>query len=134
VTRSNRLTRDDYQAAMASLEWENRRRIELASHRGGPLEDPTHAALAAERGRRVVGRMYWGLLLAPLALYLLWSWLETGSTPRLWLGGFCLLVLVIVGSRILVYQRARWQHLENADFEGLRAVAHDHRTTYRRRD
>lgn len=119
---------------MASLDWEDRRRIELASHRGGSLDDPTHAALAAERGHQMAVRLYWGLVFAPLALYLLWSWLETGSTVQLWLAGFCALVLVFVVVRILVYQRVRSQHLSDADFEGLREVALKHRTTYRRRD
>jgi len=119
---------------MASLDWEDRRRIELASHRGGSLDDPAHAALAAERGHRVTVRLYWGLLFAPLALYLLWSWLETGGAAQLWLGGFCAVVLVFVVSRILVYQRMRSQHLQYADFEGLREVARKHRTTYRRRE
>lgn len=119
---------------MASLGWEDRRRIELASHRGGSLDDPIYAALAAERGQRVVARMYWGLLFAPLGLYLLWSWLETGSPWQMWLGGFCALIFVIVAARILVYQRVRSQHLRDADFDGLRNMAQRHRTTYRRRD
>lgn len=119
---------------MASLDWQVRRRIELASQRGGLLDDPAHAALAAERGRHVIMRTCWGLLSAPLAAYLLWSWSETGSASMLGSGGFCALVFVIVVARIWTHQRARSQHLMNADFEDLRRIALNHRTTYRRRD
>ena len=134
MTRTDRLTGDDYLAAMAALDWESRRRVELASHRGGLLDDPAHAALAAERGRRAIVRMCWGLVTAPVAALLLWLGLETGEMSPLWFGGFVALVFLIVLSRLLVYQRARSQHLMNADFDELRRIATQHRMTYRRRD
>jgi hypothetical protein len=119
---------------MASLDWQVRRRIELASSRGGLLEDPAHAALAAERGRRGIVRMSWGLLTAPLAAYLLWSWLDTDNVSSLALGSLCVLVLAGVVARLVILQRVRSQHLMSADFDGLREIALKHRMTYRRRD
>ena len=119
---------------MASLDWQVRRRIELASSRGGQLDDPTHSALAAERARRVMMRMYWGLLSAPLAGYLLYTWLNTDNVVWLVFGGVWVLVLIGVVARLLIFQRARSQHLMDADFDGLRQIALKHRMTYRRRD
>lgn len=119
---------------MASLDWQDRRRIELASHRGDDLDDPVHAALAVERGRQFSAPLYWALLIAaPVAAYLLWSWSATGGVMRLWAGAVAALVAVVLLTRIVVYRRARARHLAIADFDDARAVALAHRTTYRRR-
>jgi hypothetical protein len=134
VTRHDRLSRDDYQAAMASLDWQDRRHVELSSKRGEHLDNPAHAALAAERARRASARLYWGLASGPIAAFLLVSALDTGSTWRLWFGGFWTLLFLIVVWTIASYQRGRSRHLANADFDALREVAQTHRTTYRRRD
>lgn len=135
VTRHDRLTRDDYQAAMASLDWQDRRQIEFASYRGDHLDDPAHAALAGELGRQRSLPLIVALLVtAALAAFLLWSWVEAGSTVGLWLGGVCAVIAATLLARVIVYRRARARHLHTADFDAVRTVALQHRTTYRRRD
>ena len=119
---------------MASLDWQDRRRIELASHRGDDLDDPIHAALAVERAHQFSVPLYWALLIvAPVAVYLLWSWSATGDVVRLGAGAVAALVALVLLARIIVYHRARVRHLAIADFDDTRAVALAHRTTYRRR-
>lgn len=134
VTRSERLTRDDYQAAMAALDWQDRRAIERSSWRGGILDDPTHAALAAERARRASTQTSWALLFAPLAGWLLWTGLQSSSALRLWSGGFWAALFLVAVYRVVGYQRARSEHLMTADFDGLRDLAAAHRERYRRRE
>lgn len=134
VTRHDRLSREDYQSAMASLDWQERRRVELSTRRGDGLASPVHAALAAERARRAMVRLYVGLASGPIAAVLLLSALDTGSAWRLWFGGFWAVVFLLVLWNISSYQRARSHHLDTADFDALRTLAHTHRATYRRRE
>jgi pyridoxine 5'-phosphate synthase PdxJ len=118
---------------MASLDWQVRRRIELSSRRGVTVEDPTHAALAAERAQRSIIRLYWGLISGPIAAALLYTGLAGDSSVRSVVGALAAVVFVVVAARLVVHARARQRHLATADFEGIRAVAQTHRMTYRRR-
>lgn len=118
---------------MASLDWQIRRRIELSNRGGATFDDPTHAALAAERAHRSSVRVYWLLISGPIAAALVWSGLTAGSSVRVGLGGF--FAVIFAGTVILlaVYHSARSRHLATADFEALREIAQRHRYTYRRR-
>ena len=118
---------------MASLDWQDRRRIELSSRRSVTIEDPTHAALAAERAQRSIVRLYWGLISGPIAAALLYTGIAGDSSVRIIGGALAATVFVVVAARLVVHARARQQHLAAADCEGIRAVAQTHRTTYRRR-
>jgi hypothetical protein len=133
VTRPDRLTRDDYQAAMASLDWQDRRRIELSSRRGVTFDDPTYAALAAERAHRLSVRTYWVLISGPIAAALLWSGLDVGSSVRVWFAGIFAVIFAFAMGLLATYHSARTRHLATADFEALREIAQQHRFTYRRR-
>jgi hypothetical protein len=118
---------------MASLDWQDRRRIELSSRRGASFDDPTHAALAAERAHRSSVRVYWLLISGPIAAALLWWGLTAGSALRVGFGGFFAAIFAYTVARLAVYQSARTRHLATADFEALREIAQRHRYTYRRR-
>ena len=118
---------------MASLDWQDRRRIELASRRSASFEDPTHAALAAERAHRLSVRTYWFLISGPIAAALVWSGLNAGSSVRLWVGGVFAVIFAYAVILLAVYHSARSRHLATADFEALREIAQRHRYTYRRR-
>jgi hypothetical protein len=118
---------------MASLDWQDRRRIELSSRRDAAFDDPTHAALAAERAHRSSVRMYWLLISGPIAAALLWWGLTTGNSVYVGLGGFFAVIFAYTVTRLAVYHSARTRHLATADFEALREIAQRHRYTYRRR-
>ena len=118
---------------MASLDWQDRRRIELSSRRGAAFDDPTHAALAAERAHRSSVRVSWLLISGPVAAVLLWSGLTAGSSVRVGLGGFFAAIFAFAVARLVVNHGARTRHLATADFDALREIAQHHRYTYRRR-
>jgi hypothetical protein len=118
---------------MASLHWQDRRRIELSSRRGVVFDDPTHAALAAERAHRLAARTYWFLISGPVAALLLWSGLQADSAVRVWFGGFFAVIFAYTLVLLVTYHGARTRHLATADFEALREIAEQHRYTYRRR-
>lgn len=118
---------------MASLDWQDRRRIELSSRGGVTFDDPTHAALAAERAHRSSVGLYWTLLSGPVAMVLVWLGLSAGPPVLLWFGLFLALLFAFAVWTIVVRQRARVRHLATADFDALREIALKHRTTYRRR-
>ena len=119
---------------MASLDWQDRRRIELSSRRGVALENPTHAALAVERAHQSIRSLYWGLISGPIAAGLLWTGIVRPSTVSLVVGGLAALVFALVVGRLVIHHQARARHLPAADFDGTREIARTHRTTYRRRD
>ena len=118
---------------MASLDWQDRRRIELSSRRGVTLDDPAHAALAAERAHRMSARTYWLMLSGPIAALLLWSGFDTGSAVRVWFGSVCVAIFAVVVAMAYTYYGARTRHLATADFDALRDIAQLHRHTYRSR-
>jgi hypothetical protein len=119
---------------MASLDWQVRRRIELSSRRGVALEDPTHAALAAERAHQSIRSLYWGLVCGPIAAALVWMGTTSGSTVILVFAALAALLFAVIVARLVIHHRARARHLATADFDGIRQIALTHRTTYRRRD
>jgi hypothetical protein len=133
VTVPDRLTRDDYQAAMDSLDWQDRRRIELSSRRGVALDDPAHAALAAEHARKSMASLSWRSVSGPVGALLLWWGITRENLMILIFGALCLLVFAVVLGRLLIHRNARRRYLATADFEASRKIAHKHRTTYRRR-
>jgi choline-glycine betaine transporter len=118
---------------MAALDWQDRRRIELSSRRGAAIDDPAHAALAAERAQQSITRLYWGLVSGPVAAALLYTGITGGRTVRTVLGMLAALVFLVVAARLVVHHRARQRHLATADFDATREIAEHHRMTYRRR-
>jgi choline-glycine betaine transporter len=118
---------------MAALDWQDRRRIELSSRRGTTIDDPTHAALAAERAQQSITRLYWGLVSGPVAAALLYTGVTGGSSVRTILGALVALMFVAVAARLVVHYHARQRHLTTADFDATRELAQHHRMTYRRR-
>lgn len=118
---------------MDSLDWQDRRRIELSSRRGVALDDPAHAALAAEHARKSMASLYRRSVIGPVGALLLWWGITRGTLVILIFGALCLLVFAVVLGRLLIHRSARSRYLATADFEASRKIAHKHRTTYRRR-
>ena len=118
---------------MASLDWQDRRRIELSSRRNVAIDDPVHAALAAERAQRSITRLYGGLVSGPVAAVLLYSGITGDSAVPTAFGVVAALVFVWVAARLAIHHQARLRHLAVADLEAAREIAQAHRTTYRRR-
>jgi Flp pilus assembly protein TadB len=118
---------------MDALDWQVRRRIELSSRRGVALDDPAHAALAAEHARRSMASLSWRLLSGPIGALLLWWGITSRTLLIVVFGALWVLAFAVVLGRLVVHRRAHRRYLMTADFDALRKIAQKHRTTYRRR-
>lgn len=130
-TFQKRLADHEYEDLLNNwLDLETRHQVERAASRVTPLDDPQHAAIAAESAIRQLRSVRMQIFIAPL--------IAAGPVYRLVSGSghrgidatlVTVMVLLAVWAAVMTsrFRRAALVHLETADWEGVQAVARQRR-------